>query len=833
MTTERSSITSLLPTHLRKTRRSWLFLLVVVAAVVAIVHGARTLARVRSLVAPGLYYNVRLQVIAPVPDAAAAAGVTVEDRITRVDGRAFASSRELTEHLGTVAPGTPVAVEIVRGDGPPRSVQLTAFRPSWATAWLRFLTGATFVLLGIVVFWFHPGRRESWAFLFASLALGVSLLMTFAMPRLTTELSSRVTLLALTTIGPLFVHLFAVFPRPLRVVVRHPRLLLALDLFAVAFGLAGAALQSTPYVTLVLRGSAIVNAAGVAVAIAISIYRLRRPASREDTSKLRALLIAVAIAFPLPASITALIAFRWWVPHTDAYLWALCVALLAFPVIVGHAIARRDLLDVDRAVARAAVTSALVGIIALALLAIALFVPRLVAPDAVVASPSAMAIVVLGGIAALWPVQRRAQAWLLARLASRSDELATVQDALTALADTPEPALFSRFERRLEDAFPVTRAALLLKQDGTWLRPATGEHVEPTAWPHAIELRRDGNVVGAIASTPPPPASQRALAALATEVGRALAASPKGERIGDYAIDRFIAAGGMGNVYLATKVGAAGFVKPVAIKQLLPEVAIDPAMVERFLREARLVAKLSHPGIVQTFELGKHGAGYYIVMEYVDGIDAATLLRKLKRRRERLPIAVACHIATSACLALEHAHRADLIHHDVSPHNLMIDGDGNVKLADFGVAHVRQEPARTDQLVGKIGYMAPEQLRHDPLDHRVDIFAAGIVLYELVTGQHPFAAGSDFLTLRAIENGRYLPAETIRDDCPPALALVIDRALASHPTGRYQSAAAFAEAIQRIVPLDSRHATELAALARAVRAGDDARAPIATVSLPR
>src|SRR5207247_1707396 len=125
--------------------------------------------------------------------------------------------------------------------------------------------------------------------------------------------------------------------------------------------------------------------------------------------------------------------------------------------------------------------------------------------------------------------------------------------------------------------------------------------------------------------------------------------------------------------YLGTKVGVSGFVKPVAIKKLLPELVADADAVARFHKEARLVARLSHPGIVQTLELGEADHSYFIVMEYIDGVDAATLLRKLAKRREALPLALACHIVTSACMALDHAHRATdddgkplrLVHHDI------------------------------------------------------------------------------------------------------------------------------------------------------------------------
>ena len=745
----------------------------------SLVEATRTLIRVRDAVVPGVFYNLKLRVMRPLPDAARDAGIHLGDRLVAIDGRPLADPYALADDLRRIGVDHAIRLEVAGADGRDRIAELATFAPIWPTAWFLFAVGLTFALVGIAVFWFHPGRRESWPFLFGCVAWGVAALSGLGIPRIV-----------------------------------------------------GA-----------------VNAVSLAAIIAIVVWRLRRPAPREDTTRLRALIVAVLLAFPVP--VLLVIARELGLTSaTEATKWLSNGTAVLFPLIVGHAILRRDLFEIDRAVARAAAASAIVGIVALLAVGVAVALPALVAPDSVVGSPSAMAIVVLGGVAMLWPLKQRVQCRLLDRFGrpDLDEPMAAARAALGELAEVGEPALFGRFERRLEEVIDVDDAALLLPEDAGWRRPATGEQLARSALPIVVELRLRGELVGALGVGRPgarvalSPRAARIVDVLSPEIARALRSRHTGDKIGDYRIERFLAAGGMGNVYIGAKLGAAGFVKAVAIKQLLPELAVDPAAVERFLTEARLVARLSHPGIVQTLELGETERGYFIAMEYVQGVDAATLMRRLKRRRERLPLPVAAQAVTSICHALDHVHRAcddtgaplALIHHDVSPHNVLIDGDGNLKLADFGVAHMRHDASLAGRLVGKTGYVSPEQIAGLPYDHRIDVFAAGIVLYELVTFQHPFARGSDEATLRATEHGRYLPPETLREDCPDALAHVIARALAPVER-RYATAAELADAIQRVYSLDSRHAADLGRLVRSVEVLDpkaSASMPAATLTLP-
>src|SRR5262245_29654097 len=610
-----SAFEVLVPTHLKSTRRSWIFVLVAVATVFSLVQAARTLARMRSEVVPGVYYNLKLRVIAPLPEAARAAGIGFGDRIASVDDRQFDDAYALSAYLRGVGLDHPVRVEAVRG-AHAVTADLVTFAPSWATAWLELVVGTTFALLGIAVFWFHPGRRESWPFLFGCVAWGVAILSGLGAPRTTqTALQSQIGLVAYAMTGPLLLHLFAVFPRPLRVAIHRPRLLIAMDAIALALGCAVAALQPTTVVALGVTVIAAIDGLALIATVAIVVWRVRRPAPPEDRTRLRAVIVAVVLAFPVPAILT-LVRVLGYVPATYAMRWVAHGTSVLFPLLVGYAIVRHDLLEIDRAVVRAAATSAIVGVAALVAAGLAIALPVLVAPAAVVGSPSAMAIVVLGGVAMLWPVKRRLQRALIDRFGHPDvdDQLAAAREALAELAETASPALFGRFERRLEEIARIDDVAVLVPEGTAWRRPATGETVTRTALGGFVELRLADELVGALAFGRRGELSRRAkriVDALSPEVARALVGGRSGDRIGDYQIDRFVAAGGMGNVYVGRKVGAGGFVKEVAIKQLLPELAVQPEIVDRFLKEARLVARLSHPGIVQTLELGQAERGYF------------------------------------------------------------------------------------------------------------------------------------------------------------------------------------------------------------------------------
>jgi predicted Ser/Thr protein kinase len=237
-------------------------------------------------------------------------------------------------------------------------------------------------------------------------------------------------------------------------------------------------------------------------------------------------------------------------------------------------------------------------------------------------------------------------------------------------------------------------------------------------------------------------------------------------------IAELLGQGGMGAVYRARQ---RGLDRPVALKILPPQAAGDPAFAERFTREARSLARLSHPHIVTVYESGKTGDFYYFIMEFVDGVDLRRLLRDRKLKPEE-----ALKLVPQICEALQYAHEEGVVHRDIKPENILLDRKGRIKIADFGLAKLLvPEPSQftltsVNQVMGTLRYMAPEQMeRPQEVDHRADIFSLGVVFYEMLTGELPV--------------GRFeLPSRKVQVDV--RLDEVVLRALENRPERRYQHA---------------------------------------------
>ncbi|MBI5543449.1 MAG: serine/threonine protein kinase [Deltaproteobacteria bacterium] len=292
----------------------------------------------------------------------------------------------------------------------------------------------------------------------------------------------------------------------------------------------------------------------------------------------------------------------------------------------------------------------------------------------------------------------------------------------------------------------------------------------------------------------------------------ASAAMEPGARLGRYAVLRKIAVGGMAEVYLARQEGPEGFEKPVALKQILPHLAIEAGLVDMFLEEARIAARLSHPNVVQIFDLGIEGRTPFLAMEYVFGEPLSQLRDRLASQGRKLPLEAALFIATNLCLALHHAHTFALgpkpqpiVHRDVSPQNVLISFEGTVKLADFGVAKAKGASKTTTVglIKGKVGYMSPEQALGESVDARTDLFALGVVLYELVTGQAPFTGKSMSAILDAVTNESAPPAPSRLCGCPEDFDAVLLKALEKRKEQRFQSAA---ELLASLEELQRKHA---------------------------
>ena len=274
--------------------------------------------------------------------------------------------------------------------------------------------------------------------------------------------------------------------------------------------------------------------------------------------------------------------------------------------------------------------------------------------------------------------------------------------------------------------------------------------------------------------------------------------------IGPYRIERRLAAGGMAEVFEAARQGPHGFEKRVALKRILPQHARDPEFVGMFIDEARLAARLDHPGIVQVFDFGEHGGSLFMAMEMVEGTTVGRLLRTIASHRETVPLGPALYIAQQAAAALSYAHALrdaagaplKIVHRDVSPANLLLTGLGQVKLTDFGIARCRNSDQRTDDghIRGKLGYMSPEQVVGDEVDARSDVFTLAVVLAEMLVAEPLFGSGADLDVLLQIRNADLSVLDArgakIPRDVDRLLRLALTRERADRLTARDFEAAA-------------------------------------------
>jgi serine/threonine protein kinase/tetratricopeptide (TPR) repeat protein len=318
---------------------------------------------------------------------------------------------------------------------------------------------------------------------------------------------------------------------------------------------------------------------------------------------------------------------------------------------------------------------------------------------------------------------------------------------------------------------------------------------------------------------------------------------------GRYRLLERLGQGGMAEVFKAKSYGVEGFEKVLVIKRILPELARSHEFVEMFIHEAKLAVRLSHANIVQVFDLGKAPApdpsalarvpsgglpgvrasrggapstapapsdgpvgedAYYIAMEYVHGLDLASVLGRTRRQQVAIPVQFGVYVASEVAKGLDHAHRRrdeqmrslGIVHRDVSPQNVLLSFEGEVKVTDFGIAKARgalerspPEDTRTRRLHGKFGYMSPEQAHGENVDARSDLFSLGTILYECVAGVNPFSAPTTYETLRRVQACEYPPVELLRPDVPPELVNILKTAMAKAPGDRFADAGRMYEAL--------------------------------------
>ncbi len=290
---------------------------------------------------------------------------------------------------------------------------------------------------------------------------------------------------------------------------------------------------------------------------------------------------------------------------------------------------------------------------------------------------------------------------------------------------------------------------------------------------------------------------------------------PAGTTIGKYVVRRKLAEGGMAEIYLCNVQGPEGFEKEVVIKRVRAFLASDPAFVQMFIAEARVASRLNHPNLVQIFDFDKHQDTFYLAMEYVHGHSLWDVRRRARERMVPMPPTLVAQIGASVARGLHYAHRLTergvplgLVHRDVTPHNVLLSFDGAVKLTDFGIAKAGNKLTSPGMLKGKFAYMSPEQARGEEVDCRTDLFALGIVLWEMLTGGRLFDGDSDVAVLRAVQQSAIAPPARLNPDVPAELDAAVMRALSRDPAGRFQTAQELERALSQVVMSQARRPEE-------------------------
>jgi serine/threonine-protein kinase len=275
----------------------------------------------------------------------------------------------------------------------------------------------------------------------------------------------------------------------------------------------------------------------------------------------------------------------------------------------------------------------------------------------------------------------------------------------------------------------------------------------------------------------------------------------RGTTFGKYTLIDRIAVGGMAEIFLAKQAGVEGFEKLLALKRIRPHLSGHDNFVTMFLNEAKLAAQLTHPSVVQIYDLGRIGESFFIAMEYVPGRDMSRVMPKCKQLGIPFPLEYAMRIASSALEALYYAHNKTdplgnplhIVHRDVTPENILVGWSGSVKIADFGIAKATSQlgganETRAGEIKGKLSYMSPEQCMGKDMDHRSDIFSLGVVLYEWLTGFRLFSGDNDMAIMNNIIEGKIYPPSYFKGTIPEVAETILMKALEKDRKKRYQSA---------------------------------------------
>ncbi|HEV3031613.1 MAG TPA: serine/threonine-protein kinase [Polyangia bacterium] len=309
------------------------------------------------------------------------------------------------------------------------------------------------------------------------------------------------------------------------------------------------------------------------------------------------------------------------------------------------------------------------------------------------------------------------------------------------------------------------------------------------------------------------------------ETARPAGAGEMPTTYGRFRLTGRIGIGGMAEVFRAVVKGPQGWERELVVKRILPQLSGNAEFTKMFIREAKISALLVHPNIVQTFEFGEAEGTYFIAMEGVDGVTLREALTKLRKGQRAMPFMVIADIAKQVCTGLDYAHTLtgpdgaplEIVHQDVSPTNIMLAFNGTVKILDFGIARAAsfaEEEAKKGLIKGKVAYLAPEQVNMQPFDHRIDLFALGVVMHEMMTGVRLFQAKNDVAKMRQLLAAPIPAPSSINAAVPRELDRIVMKALEVDPAQRYQSATAMANDLERTM-IAARHSSrDLAKLLR-------------------
>ncbi len=275
-----------------------------------------------------------------------------------------------------------------------------------------------------------------------------------------------------------------------------------------------------------------------------------------------------------------------------------------------------------------------------------------------------------------------------------------------------------------------------------------------------------------------------------------------------YRVLRKIAHGGMAEIFLALQLGVEGFQKQVVLKRILPALAADPSFVRMLVDEAHIASTLNHSNLVQVLDLRHSGSEYFLVLEFVDGWSLEQVRRRAQKAKLKLPLPLALSIVGALCRALAYVHGRTrdgrplgIVHRDVTPQNVLLSAEGDVKLADFGIAKAlgKREKSATGVIKGKFAYMSPEQAAGDPLDARSDLFSVGTLLYLLTTGKKPFDGPTDLDVIMQVRKARYEKPSSFMREFNPDVERFIARALRANLNTRWQTAQQMADRVDAIL----------------------------------